>query len=66
MQKYIWKQYYNCDTKNSYVLMKLEPRIILRLFLNFSDFEPQYSYELYSYKKRVYSLVPNRRPPPAN
>ena len=27
-------------TKNSYVLMKLELRIILKLFLNLSDFEP--------------------------
>ena len=31
--------------------MKLEARIILKLFLNFSDFEPQYSYKLHSYKK---------------
>ena len=28
--------------KSSYVLMKLEPRIILKSFLNISDFEPQY------------------------
>ena len=32
--------------------MKIEPRIILKLFLNFIDFEPQYSYELYSYEKK--------------
>ena len=31
--------------------MRLEPRIILNLFLNFSDFEPHYCYKLYSYKK---------------
>ena len=31
--------------------MKLEPRILLQLFLNFSDFEPQYSCKLYFYKK---------------
>ena len=31
--------------------MKLEPFIILKLFLNFSDSEPLYSYKLYSYKK---------------
>ena len=31
--------------------MKLEPRIILNLLLNFSDFDPRYSYKLYSYKK---------------
>ena len=40
----------------SYVLMKLDPRIILQLFLNFSDFERQYSYKLYSYK-RVYARL---------
>ena len=35
--------------------MKVEPGNILKLFLNFSNFEPQYSYRLYSYKKkRVY------------
>ena len=32
--------------------MKVEPGIILKLFLNFSNFEPQYSYRLYSYKKK--------------
>ena len=31
--------------------MKLEPRIILNLFIHFSNFETQYSYQLYSYKK---------------
>ena len=31
--------------------MKLEPHIILKWFINFSDFEPQYSYEFLSYKK---------------
>ena len=31
--------------------MKPERRIILKLFLNFNDFEPQYSYKLCSYKK---------------
>ena len=31
--------------------MKVEPGNILKLFLNFSNFEPQYSYKLYSYKK---------------
>ena len=40
VQKYILKQHNNRDTKNSNVLMKLEPFIILKLFLNFSDFEP--------------------------
>ena len=34
--------------------MKLEPYIILKLFLYFNDFEPQYSYKLYSYEKIVY------------
>ena len=31
--------------------MKVEPGNILKLFLNLSNFEPQYSYRLYSYKK---------------
>ena len=30
--------------------MKLEPRIILKLFLNLSESEPDYSYKIYSYK----------------
>ena len=30
--------------------MKLEPCIILKLVLNFSDSEPEYSYKIYSYK----------------
>ena len=33
-------------------LMKVEPGNILKLSLNFSNFEPQYSYRLYSYKKK--------------
>ena len=36
--------------------MKVEPGNTLKLFLNFSNFEPQYSYRLYSYKKRVYLI----------
>ena len=32
--------------------MKVEPGNILKLFLNFSNFEPQYSYRHYSYKKK--------------
>ena len=31
--------------------MKLEPCIILNTFLNFIDSQPEYCYELYSYKK---------------
>ena len=46
MQKYIWNQYNNCDTKYSDVL---KPRITLKSFLNFSDFKHQYSYKLYSF-----------------
>ena len=49
------KQYHNCDTKNSYVLTRFEPRVILKLFLNFSDFEPQYTNKLYSYKRKSVS-----------
>ena len=38
--------------------MKLEPYIILKLFLNFRDFESSYSCRLYSYKeKSVYHYV---------
>ena len=37
--------------KHSYVLMKLEPHIIVKLYLNFSNFEPQYSYKYYSCRK---------------
>ena len=33
--------------------MKVEPGNILKLFLNVSNFEPQYSNRLYSYKKGV-------------
>ena len=36
--------------------MKVEPGNILKLFLNFSNFEPQYSYRLYSYKKKSVSV----------
>ena len=46
--------------------MKVEPGNILKLFLNFSNFEPQYSYRLYSYKKKSV-LLPDRFPyPPPN
>ena len=37
--------------ENSHVLTRLGPRIILKSFLNLSDFEPQYSYKLQSYKR---------------
>ena len=36
--------------------MKVEPFIILILFLNFNDSEPEYSYKLWSYKKVRKSL----------
>ena len=42
--------------------MMVEPGNILKLFLNFSNFEPQYSYRLYSYKKKecnLYKFIPN-------
>ncbi len=32
--------------------MGSEPRNILKIFLNFTDFEAHYSYEIYSYKKK--------------
>jgi len=34
--------------------MKRELSIILKLFLDISDFEHQYSHQLYSYQKQVY------------
>ena len=42
--------------------MKLEPRVILKFFLNFSDFEPQYSNKNHSYKKRVHYMVELDKP----
>ena len=33
--------------------MKLEFRIILKMLINFSNFEPEYSYKLYSYKRSM-------------
>ena len=39
--------------KNSYVVMKLEPCIILKLFLNFSDFESDYSCKFILINKSV-------------
>ena len=39
------------------VFMKVEPGNILKLFLTFSNFEPQYSYRLYSYKRRSVATV---------
>ena len=37
--------------------MKVEPGNILKLFLNFSNFEPQYSCRHYSYKKKECTLI---------
>ena len=37
--------------------MKVEPGNILKLFLNVCNFEPQYSYRLYSYKKKSVANV---------
>ena len=45
--------------KSSYILMKHDPSIILKSFLNFSNFEPRYSFKLYSYKKRAYPCPKN-------
>ena len=41
--------------------MMVEPGNILKLFLNFGNFEPQYSYRLYSYKKKSVAYVPYHR-----
>ena len=48
----------NCasDTKEFYILMKLERCIIYKLFVKFSNSEPQPAWKLYLYKKSV-SLV---------
>ena len=37
--------------------MKLDPRIILKLFLKFIDFGTQYSYKLYFHKKECTMLT---------
>ena len=37
--------------------MKLEPRIIPKLFLNFNDFKPQYSYKLHLIKKNAQEFL---------
>ena len=37
-------------------MMKLESCIILKLFLNFSYSEPEYSYKLYFHKKEIVFL----------
>ena len=50
-QRLIYKQCYNSNAKKIEMLMKLEPYIILELFLNFSDSEPLYSYYPYSYRE---------------
>ena len=47
--------------------MKLEPRIILKLFLNLSDFEPQYTFQLYydiqkQHNILVSSFTPEKQP----
>ena len=36
------------------VSQHLEPENILKIFFNFTNIEPHYSYKIYSYKKRVY------------
>ena len=37
------------------------PRVILKLFLNLSDFEPRHSYDLYSYKKKARFLFQQKQ-----
>ena len=51
VQKLIYKQYFNSNTRNILVLTEHKPCIIHKLFLSFSDSWPEYSYKLYSYKK---------------
>ena len=34
------------------VSQDLEPDNILKIFLNFTNFEPHYSYKIYSYEKK--------------
>ena len=35
------------------VSQDFEPDNILRIFLNFTNFEPHYSYKIYSYEKKI-------------
>jgi len=41
--------------------MKIELCIILKLFLNFSNSEPEYFYKFYSYEKSVHEFSRNVR-----
>ena len=41
------------ETLAKFFSIRSEPRNILRLFLNFTNFDAHYSYKIYSYKKRV-------------
>ena len=52
----IQKPYYDSKTQKFLVLLKLEPYISLKLFLNFSDSGSQYSYKLY-YRDNEYILL---------
>ena len=53
---FVLKQYWNSNTNNSMALITLGPRTILILFLNFRDFEPQHSHNLYACKRILYTI----------
>ena len=59
----IYKQHCNLNAQKFLFLMAPEPCIItLKLSLNFSDYEPKYSYKLYSYEKSLYGRLDAGRP----
>ena len=59
-RKLIYKQSYSSNTQELKVLMKLEPCIIIELFLSFNDSEPEYSYTPFSFKRVCISTSTNR------
>ena len=49
------KKHTNSEVKKhslKFFSIRSEPRNILKIFLDFTDFEPHYSYKIYSYKKK--------------
>ena len=52
VQKLNYKQYYGSNTQKFEVLIKFEPCIYLKLFLNFNNSEPDILVKSYLYKKK--------------
>ena len=44
-----------------YPFQNLSLGFILKIFLKFRKFQPRYSYKVYSYKKKIYSVGPYYR-----